>query len=48
MARWVDIMIEGAEIRQDICERMAMGVLRSNIVPELKTYLDFLKANHKS
>ena len=47
IARWADIMIKGVETRHDICERMAMGALRSNIVLELKTYLDFSKPTTK-
>ena len=47
MARWVTKMMEGAETTQDKAERIAMGALRANMVPELKMYLDLAKPTTK-
>jgi len=47
LTRWANKMIDGAETRQDICERMAMGALRAYMIPELKTYLDLTKPTTK-
>ena len=41
-------MIEGAETDRQKCDRIAMGGMRSYMVPELKNYVDLAKLNSKT
>ena len=47
LIRWIDKMMEGAETDRNKKERIAMGALRSYMVPELKSYMDLSKPTNK-
>ena len=40
LVSWLQKMTEGMETNRQFCDRVAMGVIRSHMDPDLKTYMD--------
>ena len=43
LVRWLEKMTEGTDTNQQFCDGIAMGVLKSHMVPDLKQYMDLTK-----
>ena len=42
LVRWLENMAEGTAINRQIFDRLAMGAIRSHMIPDLKTYMDLV------
>ena len=45
LVRWLEKMAERTETNRQIFDRLAMGAIRSHMIPDLKTYMDRLTDN---
>ena len=43
LVKWLEKMTEGTDTNKQFCNRVAMGVFRSHMVPDLKQYMDITK-----
>ena len=47
LGRWLEKVTEGTATNRQFCNRIAMGVLMSHMVPDLKQYMDLTKTTDR-